>query len=174
MKIVLLGSLPKGDDVRSEWKDWKPEYMQAIQHVVPDAKFIHGDSISDNVGAELVVGHDLYQIKRADICVIDAREKIGAGTAQEIVIAKYLRKAVVIVIPPNSHHRKTNVVFHGVEMEEWVHPFLKISSDYVAESIEDAADWIKDYTNSANKPALKDLSVFEDAIKAFEVYDSKR
>lgn len=51
-----------------------------------------GDAISDNAGPEMVVGHDLAMIKQADICVVDARSKIGAGTAQEIVFAKHLRK----------------------------------------------------------------------------------
>ena len=168
MKIALLGSIPKGDEIREGWTDWKNLYIETIRNTIPLAEFIHGDSISDNAGAEMVVGHDLAQIKRSDICVVDAREKIGAGTAQEIAIAKYLCKPVVIVIPKNSHHRKSNVMFHGVVMEEWVHPFLSVSCDYVAESIEDASIWIKAYSDNPKKHPIKDLSVFDKAIKHFE------
>jgi len=167
MKIVLLGSLPKGDKIRKNWVDWKVDYMNIIQSVIPEATFIHGDTISDNAGAEMVVGHDLAQVKAADICIVDAREKIGAGTAQEIVLAKQFKKPVVIVIPRNSHHRKSNVVFHGVELPEWIHPFLKVSTDYVAESIENAADWIKQYSQKPGDHKIKDISVFEDAINQF-------
>lgn len=168
MKIVLLGSIPKGDDVRKGWTDWKVTYMDHIKKVVPDATFIHGDAISDNAGPEMVVGHDLAQIKQADICVVDARQKIGAGTAQEIVIAKHLKKPVVIVIPKDTHHRRTNITFHDVTLDDWIHPFLYLSTDYVAESIEDAARWVGDYVKSDQNIQIKDLSVFEKAIEHYE------
>lgn len=171
MRIVLLGSIPKGDDVRASWIDWKTEYVDIIKQEIPDAEFIHGDSISDNAGAEMVVGHDLSQIRKADICIVDARSKIGAGTAQEIVIAKYFHKPVVIMIPRNTHHRKSNVTFHGVTLEEWVHPFLKVSSDYVAGSITDAASWVKDYFRSPSSFRIKDISIFEQVIADFEASD---
>lgn len=118
MKVVLLGSIPKGDDIRKGWSDWKIPYMDAIRRVLPGAGFVHGDTISDSAGPEMVVGHDLAQIKRADICVVDAREKLGAGTAQEIVIAKYLEKPVVTIIPRDTHHHKTDVTFHGVTLKK--------------------------------------------------------
>ncbi len=168
MKIVLLGSIPKGDDVRKNWVDWKLPYIKTISMLLPDAEFIDGDAISDNAGAELVVGHDLSMIKQADVCIVDARQKIGAGTAQEMVIAKYFKKPVVVVIPKDTHHRKTNTTFHGEVIDEWIHPFLKVSSDYVAEDIEKAAEWILDYSNSPQKFQIKDMSVFEKVITKFE------
>ncbi len=168
MKIVLLGSIPKGDDIRKDWVDWKLPYIKTIKSLLPDAEFIHGDMISDNAGAAMVVGHDLSMIKQANICVVDARQKIGAGIAQEMVIAKYLRKPVVAVIPKNTHHRKINVVFHGIIMDEWIHPFLKVSTDYVAESVEEAAKWIHEYSSAPEKFLIKDLSVYDDVIAKFE------
>lgn len=174
MKIALLGSIPKGDEIRSGWTDWKKEYVQTIKRIVPQATFVDGDAISDNAGPVLVVGHDLAMIKHADICVVDARSKIGAGTAQEIVIAKHLKKPVVSVIPKDTHHRKSNVTFHGVTLEDWVHPFLVISSDYVANSIEDAAEWIVRFSKSEKDTLpVKDLLVFEKAIEAYEKWEAK-
>ena len=172
MTIMLLGSVPKGDDIRKDWIDWKNAYTKTLKKLLPGVSFIHGDSISDIAGTELVVGHDLFQVKSADICVVDAQTKVGAGTAQEIVYAKYLKKPVVIVIPKNSHHRKTGVVFHGNVMQEWVHPFLKVSTDYIAESIEDAAEWIKKYIDSPESYKIKDISVFDNAIKKFESFQA--
>src|SRR5580700_3998899 len=143
MKIVLLGSIPKGDDVRKDWIDWKIQYVEIIKRTAPNTTFVHGDAISDNAGPELVVGHDLAQVQQADVCVVDAQQKIGAGTAQEIVFAKYLKKPVIIVIPRGTHHRKTNVTFNGITIKDWIHPFLSLSCDYVAETVEDAATWVK-------------------------------
>ncbi len=169
MKITLLGSIPKGDDIRAGWTDWKNEYKQGIQKVLPKAVFLDGDAISDNAGPQLVVGHDLSMIKHGDICVVDARSKIGAGTAQEMVIAKHLRKPVVTVIPKDTHHRKSNVTFHGVTLKDWIHPFLYVSSDYVAESVEDAARWIAKYASTdKTKRKVKDFSIFEEAIEQYE------
>lgn len=165
MKIVLLGSIPKGDDKRNGWHDWKVDYIEIIRKVIPNAAFVHGDSISDSEGSEMVVGHDLYQIQEADVCVVDARKKIGAGTAQEIVFAKSIKKPVVIVIPKGSHHRKNKVVFHGHTVDDWIHPFLDVSSDFVADSIQEAADWIAEFQKS-NHP-VKDLSVFQEAIATY-------
>ncbi|MDZ7785885.1 MAG: hypothetical protein U5L95_02070 [Candidatus Saccharibacteria bacterium] len=168
MKIVLLGSIPKGDDIRENWVDWKIPYIETIKNLLPDAEFIHGDAISDNAGAEMVVGHDLSMIRQADVCVVDAQQKIGAGTAQEMIIAKHFRKPVVSVIPKDTHHRKTNATFHGVKMDEWVHPFLKVSSDYVADSVEDAAKWIHKYSSSPQKLSIKDLKIYDDVIAKYE------
>jgi hypothetical protein len=169
MKIALLGSIPKGDDARSGWVDWKDEYKRAIQKISPQVEFLDGDAISDNAGPQLVVGHDLAMIQEADICVVDAKSKIGAGTAQEMVIAKYMKKPVVSVIPKDTHHRKTNVTFHDITLEDWIHPFMFVSSDYVAESVDDAAQWIAEYThmNEADRKT-KDLSVFEEAIEQYK------
>lgn len=148
--------------------DWKLPYIKAVKDLLPDTEFIHGDAISDNAGAEMVVGHDLSMIKQADVCVVDAQKKIGAGTAQEMVIAKYFKKPVVVVIPKDTHHRKTNVTFHGVMMDEWIHPFLKVSADYVAENVEDAAHWIQEYSFAPEKVSIKDLGIYEDVIAQFE------
>ncbi len=91
MKIVLFGSIPKGDHVRKDWTDWEIASMKAIKKIIPSVIFIHGDAISHNAGPEMIVGHDLTKIKQADVCVIDVHEKIGAGTAQEVVITKILK-----------------------------------------------------------------------------------
>lgn len=143
LKIALLGSLPKGDEARKDFTDWKIEYVEKISVAIPEAIFLHGDLISDSEGSEIVVGHDLWLIKRSDIVIVNAPSKIGAGTAQEMVLAKQFGKPVISVVPSKTHHRKTNVTFHGKTMDEWIHPFLDLSSDVVVENIEEAIIWIK-------------------------------
>jgi len=167
MKIVLLGSIPKGDKVRETWTDWKTEYINKIKEILPEVEVLDGDKISDNVGAELVVGHDLNMVKSADLIIVDAQKKIGAGTAQEIVMAKYFKKPVVSVIPPETHYRRSNVVFDGELMEEYFHPFLKVSSDYVADSVDNAVKWAKKYFANQSDFDVKDMYVFTNAIDEY-------
>ncbi|HWY79681.1 MAG TPA: hypothetical protein VNW29_04965 [Candidatus Sulfotelmatobacter sp.] len=166
LKIVLLGSLPKGDNARKTFMDWKLEYIEKIQKKIPEAIFIHGDLISDKEGSEVVVGHDLWLIKHADIVIVHAISKIGAGTAQEMVIAKIFKKPVISVIPKDTHHRKSNIVFHETLIKDWIHPFLDVSSDAVVQNIDEVIVWIKKYMRGSLK--VKDFSVFDKTIQSFE------
>lgn len=167
MKIVLLGSVPKGDDVRKNWVDWKTEYIEKLSKAFPKANFLHGDLFSDKEGPEAVVGHDLYLIKNSDIVIVHAVSKIGAGTAQEILMAKKFKKPVIAIIPKNSHHRKSNIIFHGTLIDDFINPFLFTSTDYVAENIEDAIVWIQKYLDNSKAIKIKNLSVMEECIDAF-------
>ena len=168
IKITILGKVPKGDDVRKSFVDWKEEYITKITKALPEAKILHGDHIRDDVGAELVVGHDLWTVKNADIVIVDAREKIGAGTAQEMLMAKYFARPVVSVIPRDTHHRRSNMVFNEILIKDWIHPFLVVSSDYIAEDIEGAVKWITCFNAKEIKEPIKDISAFEDTITRFE------
>lgn len=168
IKIALLGSMPKGDATRSTWTDWKQEYISKIQVALPQAVFLHGDLISDSAGPEMVVGHDLWLIRQSDIVIVNASEKVGAGTAQEMILAKYFHKPVVSVLPRNTHHRKDEVVFHGTIVHDWMHPFLKVSSDNISETIEDAIAWIQKYVSANKEYVAKDITVFDELIGNFE------
>lgn len=168
LKFALLGSIPKGDEERKNWTDWKNEYVEKISKAIPQAKFLHGDLISDNVGPDLVVGHDLWLIKNSDIVIVHATSKIGAGTAQEMVLTKYFQKPLISIVPKNTHHRRTNVVFHGVNIEDWIHPFIYVASDFVAENIEKGIVWIKRFLKNSNKMRIKTISVFDEKIFLFE------
>ncbi len=168
LKIALLGKIPKGDAARKEFTDWKAGYREAIVAKVPQAVFLDGDLITDDNGPELCVGHDLWMVKHADVLVVDAREKIGAGTAQEMVFAKLWKKPLVSVIPRDSHHRKSNLVVAGTNIPDWIHPFLFVASDYVGTDITDAAQWIASFAQGGTKTAIKGIEAFEQAIDMFE------
>lgn len=168
IKIAILGKVPKGDKARESFHDWKQEYLTKIKAALPEASVLHGDHIRDDVGSELVVGHDVWTVKNADIVIVDARDKVGAGTAQEMIMAKYFKRPLVAVIPKETHHRKSNLTFNGVMIADWVHPFLDVTSDYVAANVDDAIDWIKKYSEGAIKKRIKDIGVIEAAIARFE------
>jgi hypothetical protein len=165
-KIILLGSLPKGDEARKSFVDWKRAYQEKLSIAMPGALFLDGDAISDNVGPELVVGHDLSLLTHADRAIVDASTKIGAGTAQEMMMAKYFAKPLVAIMPKNTHHRKTDVIFDGILIKDWIHPFLYVCSDFIAETIEEAIPWIQ--STKEGRTQVKDFNIFEEAIEQFE------
>ena len=171
IKIMLAGSVPKGDNEKKDFIDWKKEYILKITKEIPNAKFLYGELINEKVatvGYELLVGHDLWIIKHCDLMIANTVSKMGPGTAQEIILAKIFKKPVISIIPKDTHHRKSNIIFGGVFMKEWIHPFLVLSSDLIVENINEAIHWIKSYNDNPKSIKIKNISVFYKAISNFE------
>jgi len=166
LKICLLGSIPKGDDVRKEWKDWKVEYKEKLSQI-PNVEFTDGDAWRDETKALQLVGHDTYLVKTADIVIIDARKKIGAGTAQEMVIAKYFQRPVISILPRDTHHRRSNIIFDGTKVNEWIHPFIFTFSDLIVEKIDDYIEWIKEFNKNPQSKKIKDITIIDKAIASY-------
>ncbi|MEK7122854.1 MAG: hypothetical protein AAB855_03280, partial [Patescibacteria group bacterium] len=113
----------------------------------------------------LVVGKDCADIAESSFIIVNAEEKLGAGTAQELVIAKYLKKPVVTVLPKDTPHRRTNIMFSGQLIDDWIHPFIFIFSDFVIEDIGEIAT-LKDQL--FNLKTTKDISIIDDAVRHFK------
>lgn len=161
MKIYLAGSVPKGDEEAKKFDDWRSRYKQSLQNIF-DADFIepyHRDLDEGDLMA--VVGQDCRHIKESALVIVNAEEKLGVGTAQELVIAKYFRKPVVSVLPEETHHRRSNIVFHGKSIADWIHPFIYAFSDFIVESVQGVGK-IKDEIFSSK---IKDISVIDEAIR---------
>lgn len=157
MKIYLAGKVPKGKEVES-FNNWREKYSQEILKSF-DAEFIDpGSRTIDESDFKLVFGLDCKHIKNSDLIVFCAEQKLGAGTSQEMVIAKYFNKPVVVVLPKNTRHRRSNLEFNGKIIEDWIHPFIFSFADFI---IEDISDFSK----------IKD-DIFKSKIKGIEVIDS--
>ena len=166
ISVCLLGPLPKGDSVRRGWIDWKIAYKKKLASI-GDFVFTDGDAWRDETRQLELVGHDAYLVKSCDVVVVNAESKLGAGTAQEMVIAKYYSKPVVTVLPKNTHHRKTGVVFDGKAIGDWVHPFISVLSDEVVENLDDCAKWIMRYASAPQNAKIKDITIVDDAVAAY-------
>jgi hypothetical protein len=167
IQICLLGSIPKGDETRKNWVDWKVKYKEVLG-ALPEVRFVDGDAWREESKPELTFAHDVYQIKHSDVIIVNGENKLGAGTAQEMVIAKYLKKPVISVLPKNSHHRRSNVVFDGETIEDWIHPFILAFSDAIVENIDESLDCLKKFENNSAK--IKGIEVVDDAIELYEKY----
>lgn len=168
MKIYLAGSIPKGDAERYEQEDWRRTYQEKILQQISNASFLNPDLIRDTVGPELVVGNDLWMIKAADIVLVNIPDKVGAGTSQEMVIAKYWQKPIVTILPKDTHHRRSNILFDGEVITDWIHPFLYTSSDYIAETLDEALAWLGDYATNPSAYTIKDMKQYDVLVEKFE------
>lgn len=165
-KICLLGSIPKGDHERKDWTDWKSKYKTVLLQL-NDVEFVDGDDWKDETKPLLLFGHDANLVKTSDAVIVNAESKLGAGTAQEMVIAKYFSRPVITILPKDTHHRRSNFIFDGALINDWIHPFLLNMSDFVAETIEDAAEWIKQYRTDPKSKKIKNISIIDEAIAAY-------
>src|SRR3989338_8470524 len=136
MKIYLAGSVPKGAEEEKDFINWRLHYKQVLERIFEAECILPNSGDVDEGDFLLVVGKDSKSIKSSDLVIINAEEKLGAGTSMEMVIAKYFKKPVVTVLPKNSHHRRPNITFQGkFFVEDWVHPFVHTFSDFVVENI---------------------------------------
>ncbi len=166
LKICLIGSIPKGDEERKNWRDWKIKYKKELSKI-GNIEFVDGDAWRDETKPVELFGHDANLIKKSDIIVVNAEEKLEVGSSQEMLIAKYFSKPVITVLPKNTLHRKTNTIFNGALIKDWVHPFILNTSDLIVEKIEDSMKWIKDYSNNPDSKKIKNIKLIDEAIKEY-------
>jgi hypothetical protein len=161
MKIYLAGKVPKGDKKQKSFDNWRVRYQKVLRKFF-DAEFIDPYNRDlDESDFLAVVGTDCKHIKESTFIVVNAEEKLGVGTSQEMVIAKYFNKPVVTVLPKDSHHRRSNVVFHGKMIADWIHPFIFTFSDFIIENINEI-EKIKDKIFTSK---IKDISVIDEVVR---------
>ncbi|MBU0953416.1 MAG: hypothetical protein KKA90_03275 [Nanoarchaeota archaeon] len=166
LKLHLIGPIPKGDDVRRNWKDWKIEYTEKLSRI-RDIVLTDGDVWRDETKPLQLVGHDTYLLRTADIIIVNAEEMLGVGTAQEMVIAKYFSKPVITILPKDAHHRKSNIVFNGTKIDDWIHPFVLAFSDLVVENVDDCLEWIEVFRRNPETKEIKDITILDNAISSY-------
>ena len=127
LRVYLAGKVSKSDR-DGDHADWRAEYAQALSAAGDFCFLDPSDPDLDEGQPELVFGHDCYLLKTADIVIVNAEHKLGAGTAQEMVIARYFGKPVYTILPPDSHHRRSNLQLHGRVVADWQHPFVVCTS----------------------------------------------
>ncbi len=162
MKIYLAGRVPKGKEEAENSKNFTDSIIPHIK--LKNVEFIKGEKKDlDESDFLLVFGWGCSHIKNSDIVIVDARERMGVGTAQEMLIAKYFGKPVITLLPKNTYHRKPNLEFNGKNIADWIHPFIYSTSDIIVESEKDLESAIAKVTKKEIK--IKDISIIEDSIK---------
>jgi hypothetical protein len=168
--IYLAGKIPKGNE-SSDFSNWILEFREVIEDRMKDFPEVSGIvyldphtlSVNKLDSIEDFFGRDVHMISMSDAVIVNGTIKVGAGTAQEIMIAKYYGKPVITVIPKNSHYWR-NIIVDGSTVEvEYKHPFLFQTSDVVVEDFQQAAVWLLGYFSNDIKPEIKKIDLIRDA-----------
>jgi hypothetical protein len=170
--VYLAGKIPKGDEVEG-FCDWREEFQRIINEKISDFPGVSGIvclnpntfTVDQVDGTEDFFGRDVHMVNISDALVVDAREKIGAGTAQEMLIAKYYGKPVVTVLPKNSHYWRETYVHGGVV--EYRHPFIFSTSDAVVGNFEDAVEWLFRFFFGETRISIKGISILDEYQKSY-------
>jgi hypothetical protein len=166
MKLYLAGKIPKGGEI-GNISDWRIEYARELNKI-PNFSIIDPlDPTLDESKPLLVFGHDCHLVQEADVLLVNASEKLGAGTAQEMVIAKYFRKPVVTILPKSTHHRRTNLSMHAGVVSDWIHPFIFSTSDAIFENISETVEWLVNYQLGSFRGRIKGMEVIDSAIRTY-------
>jgi len=161
MKIYLAGDVPKGKEEEEKFVDWRTKYMDVLNKSL-DADYIDPyDRSLDESNFLAVFGTDCSHIKSCSLVIINAENKLGVGTAQEMVIAKYFKKPVITVLPKNSYHRRSNIVINGKKIKDWIHPFIFSFSDFIIQNIFE----IEKIKEKLQNSKIKDISIIDESIK---------
>lgn len=162
MNIYLAGFVPKGDEEGKTYVDWRVVFSRAInKHTKAD--FIdpldRGGEF-DESNFEAVFGLDCKRIKECDLLIVNG-DNLGIGGSQEILIAKYFNKPVIVILPKDTTHRRSNILFKGQLIDDWIHPFLYSTCDLMVENIEELT---KRKLSKVLNTKPKDLKMIDEAI----------
>jgi hypothetical protein len=171
ISVYLAGKVAKGSEIGTiaDWRALLTKSLTArgFEVLSPD------DPTLDERRPMTVFGHDCLLIQQASLVVVDASTKLGVGTAQEMVIAKHFAKPVVTILPPQSHHRRSNLEMHGYAVDDWMHPFLVAMSDLIVDSEEQLLKVIDDGELGTATKTPKTLTVIDDGIAAYKAAKSR-
>ncbi len=143
--LYMAGSIQKGHETGNELF-WTEEHLAELEAYLQPAHvaFLNPAYRMDDLSDELsVFGRDMMQVFSADAVVVDARAKRGLGVGAEMMWAKMQQIPVIAWAPKESHYHKSKTSVLGVEVEEFIHPFVYSLSDYIAETLADIAQYLK-------------------------------
>lgn len=163
--IYLAGSVPKSDEEIARDGDWRVGISEKLLEIDPGLMlFDPRNNNSRRNDPKGVFGATCGFVRDADLTIIHVSDRMGPGTAQEMIVAKYYHKPVILILPRDTHHRRSNVSYEGKVLEEWIHPFLHETADVIIESVND----VQSALEKIESIEIKDVSCVDDAIAYYE------
>jgi len=169
ISIYLAGKIQKAHEGANE-RYWTEENLESLKSHLSDFEItflnpaIRSDDLSDQ---RSVFGRDILQVTCSDIVFADIRDRRGIGVGAEMMWAKIHKIPLVTWAPRDSHYYKSQTTLLGVPVKEWIHPFVFALSDYMAETLKDASEFIHKVITDSSTP-IKGIDDIESAMRYYK------
>lgn len=167
INVYIAGLIP--DDESDNWRDELCKKLAeksgfALVNIDP-SKYHEGSDFDDN-NSQFVVGRDCFMIQKSDLVIVNLVDEIGIGASQEMLLAKYFKKPLIGIAPRGGRFNREEKKVMGKVFRNWIHPFVNLTCDKVAENADEAADFIRKFFSSSRK--AKDFSIIEEALEYYK------
>lgn len=169
IKIYIAGKILKDSSFGTPY--WREPVAQTLQDL-SGIKIINLDPTKktderfplDEYDSRLIFGRDSYMIRSCDVFIVYLSDDISVGGSQEMLIAKYFGKPVIGIAPIGGKFRKDAEIY-GKMYKNHVHPFVNVTCDYLADTVEEAAEHLKTIVRSKKK--TPDISVIDRSMQYY-------
>lgn len=151
---------------------WRDEVCRLLENksgckiiALDPTKFENGFDL-DHQNAMLLVGRNSYMIQQADFVFVNLSDDISVGGSQEMLIAKHFGVPLIGLAPKEGRFNKSTETIVGRTYHNFIHPYVKLSCDMIAETIEEAAEYIVRYLKQPVPP--KNLGIIDQATSYYK------
>jgi len=169
ISIYLAGKIQKAHEGTNECY-WTEENLESLKSYLAEFEItflnpaIRTDDLSDQ---RSVFGRDILQVTCSDIVFADIRDRRGIGVGAEMMWAKIHKIPLITWAPRDSHYYKSQTTLLGVPVKDWIHPFVFALSDYMAETLKDASEFIYKVITDSSTP-IKGIDYIESAMRYYK------
>lgn len=156
--IYLAGKIPKEDEIPNDAFHWTEHNMDCLRSSLSEFDVVLLNPAfkdCDPTGQDAVFGRDVYYVFSSDVIFVDARGARGLGVGAEMMWAKVNGIPVISWAPKNTYYNTSSSRVLGTYIPDFIHPFVNSLSDKVVESLEEGADWIKQFVRNPHSIKIK-------------------
>jgi hypothetical protein len=165
ISIYLAGKIQKSHEPSDE-AYWSERDLGQLQASLLEYRItflnpaLRTDDLSDQ---HSVFGRDMLQVFLSDLVFVDARDRRGLGVGAEMMWAKFHRRPVLTLAPMDTCYVRSQANILGVEVKDFVHPFVKGLSDQIVGSVAEGGSWIRQLLQNKTQP-IRGLEHIQDAM----------
>ncbi len=163
IKVYVAGKMSKHSDFSSH--RWRDDFLRDISNLT-GLKFISFDPTKakkDYTDLEMVFGSDVHMIASVDVLITYFSDDISVGGAQEVLIAKYLKKPVIGFAPFGGKFNGGTKEVAGQTFVNYKHPFVYSTCDVVCGDINGVAEALI----NLDKIKPKTIKIIDEAMEKF-------
>lgn len=147
IKLYIAGKVSKNSSFGTH--HWRDKFCDQLQ-LLSGLKLSHLDPLATNIRQDdykALFSHCVQSIKKSDCVVVYLSDDISVGGAQEIMIARYLKKPVIGFAPYGGKFNGAVREMMGKTIENFKDPFVFSTCDVVCGTMDEVADALASLDN---------------------------